>query len=547
MAEHEGASAWGRAVTTEDVRGLSSPVYRDRRKRVAEMLLDARRWADRVHVTQESGRLTFREHELAAIRTAQWLREMGVGAGDRVLLLAGNRTELGVAFWAVQCLGAVVVLGNAWWSAEEVQAAAELVEPTVVIHDETTADRLPSGYPATPINAITPHLAGTEAPELELPAIAEDDPALVLFTSGTTGKAKGVLLTQRSVVNNMQNLLLATNRLPSELPTDHAGTVSLMTVPLFHLSGVHVLLSALLTGGRLVHQVGRFDAAAVLRLVAQERVRTWGCVPAMVVRVMEHPDFATTDLSSLRSIGLGGSAASPQFLERVRVAFPSLSSGGAGSLYGLTESGGLLAMGTGDELAGRPGSVGRLLPVARIRIADPDEDGSGEILARNPGMMIGYLGDVEQPIDKDGWLHTGDVGRLGNDGHLYLTGRSKEIIIRGGEKIACARVEEVLLSHSAVAEVAAVPLPDEKLGEEVGAVVVLSRGAEVTAAELKEYARSTLAYFELPARWWIRRALLPTSAQGKVARAEVLQSWTARGGGDIDDLGAVPPETAQAS
>ncbi|HVV11247.1 class I adenylate-forming enzyme family protein [Amycolatopsis sp.] len=530
--------AWGREVVTEPVGGRPSPVYRDRRRSVAEMLLDGRRRPDRVHVVQDGYRLTFAQHEQAVIRAAKWLREHGVERGDRVMLLCRNRLELGITYWAGHLLGAVVVLGNAWWSVPEAAGLIGGIGPRLVVVDDEAADRVPEGVGSAGITEVTPLLSGDDPGEFPLPGVAEDDPALVLFTAGSTGTPKGTVLSQRSVVNNMQNLLGTARRLPPELPADHRGSVSLMTVPLFHLAGVQVLTSPLLTGGRLVYQAGRFRPAEVLRLIEQERVQTWGAVPAMVVRLMEHEDFARHDLSSLRSIGLGGSASPPGFNERVRRAFPNLKGGGAGSLYGMTETGGLLAMGSAKELASRPGAVGKLLPVAQIRIVDPDEQGAGEILARSPGLMSGFLPEAPSPVDEDGWLHTGDRGWVSEDRYLYLSGRSKEIIIRGGENIACARVEEALTGLPGVVEAAALPLPHAELGEQVGAVVVLRKGATATAEELRAQVTGELAKFQVPTRWWIRSELLPTSPQGKVLRAQLLTEWTDAGGADRDEVAA---------
>jgi long-chain acyl-CoA synthetase len=209
--------------------------------------------------------------------------------------------------------------------------------------------------------------------------------------------------------------------------------------------------------------------------------------------------------------------------------------GRVGSLYGLTEAGGVLAAGSGRDIADRPGCVGRALPVVELRIARPDAGGIGEIQARTPTTTSGYLGDDAGVADESGWVSSGDLGRIDEDGWLYVTGRSKDIIIRAGENVAAVHVEASLLTHQDVVEAAVVPLPHPDLGEDVGAVVVLRPGATATASDLEAHARQMLARFEVPSTWWIRQASLPTNATGKVVRREVLREWLDRGGVALDD------------
>ncbi|MFC9903868.1 class I adenylate-forming enzyme family protein [Rhodococcus sp. NPDC127593] len=538
--EHTGPAAdgfrWSRDTTDAIVRGRTCRVYRHRRTAVAQLLLDARHWGDRVHVVQGERRLTFAEHERAVARIAEHFRTLGVGAGDHVALFARNHAECTMAFWAAHCLGAVVDLCNAWWSAAELEGALDTVRPVLIVHDDDTEDRVPTGITGVSVTDLGPMLHGDSAPELPLPEVAEDDPALVLFTSGSTGAAKGVLLSQRSVVGNIHNLLLATHRLPGELDRDGAASVNMVTVPLFHLAGVQVMTAALVTGARLVYQDGRFNPAEVLRLIEQEQVTTWGAVPAMVTRVMEHENFVSADTSSVRSIPLGGSASTPAFRRTVQERFPNLKGGGAGSMYGLTEAGGLLAMGTSREISERPGCVGKLLPPIEVTIATPDADGNGEILVNCPGLMSGYVDpDLESLVDADGWLHTGDLGRVDADDYLYLSGRSKDIIIRGGENISCAHVAAALTTHPAVAEAIVVALPHEELGEQVAAAVTIRRGMPVSTDDLRAHAATTLGRFQIPTRWWLRNDMLPTSASGKVIRRNVEAMWLERGATDLID------------
>jgi long-chain acyl-CoA synthetase len=326
------------------------------------------------------------------------------------------------------------------------------------------------------------------------------------------------------VIANIQNLLALTGRLPDQIDPADEGTVSLLTMPLFHLAGIQISLTTLLSGGRLVLLEGPFEAEKVLRLIATERVRAWGAVPTMVSRVIDCPRLREFDTSSLRSIPMGGAAVSPEVRDKIGAAFPAIRKR-VGSLYGLTEAGGVLAAGSGSDVEGRPQCVGRPLPVVEVRIADPDSNGVGEILARTPSAPNGYWGDPTPLTGAEGWLRTGDIGWLDADNRLYVVGRSKDIIIRGGENIASQHVERCLLSHPDILECAVVPLAHADLGEEVGAVVVVRPGAAPTVDDLRLYAATHLGRFEVPTRWWLRRELLPTNASGKTLKRELIAVW----------------------
>lgn len=532
------APRWSREVVRAEVTGYPSLVYAEQPRSVPELLVDARRWRGREHLVQGERRITFEAHESAVARVAQRLKENGVGQGDRVLLFGTNQIEWVVAFWAVQCLGGVAVLGNAWWSEAELHELADSIQPSLVLTDSPRPAGLPRSVPHLYFGDLRELVPGdaedSDEPGLEIPAISEDDLSIIIFSSGTTGIAKGVLLSHRSVVCNLQNLLVLTGRLPNELPESHPGTVSLLSVPLFHLAGIQVACSTLLTGGSLIFLEGRFDAGEVLRLIEKEKIRVWGSVPTMVSRVIDHEEFARYDTSSLSSIPMGGANVSGELRDKVRRAFTGVR-GGGGSLYGLTEAGGVLAAGSGSEMVKRPGCVGRPLPVVEVKIKDPSPEGVGEILARTPTAMSGYWGEEESPPASGGWISTGDLGRLDEEGYLYVVGRSKDVIIRGGENIASGHVERFLLTHPGVREAAVVPIPHPDLGEEVGAALLLHPGAQANTEEIKAHVAKNLARFEIPSRWWVRQESLPTNPTGKILRREVLREWLERGGEDIID------------
>lgn len=522
-ARDEPQGRWGREVERSRVRGHSCLVYARRPRSVSELLVESRRWDTRTFLVSGEHRLSYRHFEQAVGRVRGRLAGHGIRRGQRVVLLGHNSVEWLLAFWAVQCAGAVAVLGNVLWSEEETERALRTIEPHAII-----ADKLPvrGSASATTLgfDTLRPLIFGGNPSDDELASVDEDEPALIMFSSGTTGSAKGVVMSHRSVVANIHNLLVLTGRLPDEIPRDTPGTVSLLTMPFFHLAGIQIGLSTMLSGGTVVLSEGRFDPETVLGLIAREKVRSWGSVPTMVSRVLDHPRLSAFDLTSLRSIPMGGAPISPELRARIKESFPSVRSGG-GSLYGLTEAGGVLAAGSGPEILSRPGCVGRPLPVVELRIDGSDPAGTGEIMARTPTLTSGYWGD-EQPIaDEEGWIRTGDLGRLDEDGYLYVVGRSKDIIIRGGENIASQHVERCLLQHAAVAECAVVPLPHPDLGEEVAAIVTLQAGTTASADELRKHALAHLGRFQVPSRWWLRREPLPTNASGKILKRELVESF----------------------
>lgn len=518
---------WGRDVERATVQGHSSLVYAERPRAVADFLITARRWGERELLVQGNRRLTGAQHEAAVARVARHLSQTGVTGGSRVVLLGFNSIEWVVCFWAVQTLGAVAVLGNAWWTDEEAAQALRLVEPDLVITDRS------GSWPSMRFDEVKELVQDTES-VAEMPVWPTDEDALavIMFSSGTTGAPKGVLMSQRSVVANIHNLLVLTGRLPDELGDDHPGTVSMLSVPLFHLAGVQVCCTTLLSGGRVIFLEGKFDPAQVLRLIETERVRSWGSIPTMVSRVLDHPDFERTDTTSVASIPMGGAAISQDLRDRIATSFSGVKSR-VGSLYGLTEAGGVLAAGSGKDVVGRPGCVGRALPVVELRIKEPDAEGVGEIQARTPTATGGYLSDPGGVTDQEGWITSGDLGRIDDEGWLYITGRLKDIIIRGGENIASAHVEHALLTYPDVQEVAVVALPHPDLGEEVGAAVVLRPGATVSTRGLLEHVSTSLGAYERPSKWWWRHEPLPTNATGKILRREVREEWLAKGAGDI--------------
>lgn len=521
--------AWGTTVVEGVVDGHPCRLWEPRRRRVPELLDDLTPFADREFLVQGDRRMTYAEHERAVWSIARRFIDEGIRPGDRVVLFSANHPETIAAWWAILCTGAVVVLANGWWSEAEIAGALDRVDPALVITDSRRAGRLPARTPLLAVDDLRAHLDAPGTPEpIAAPLGADEgDPAVILFTSGSTGFPKGAVLSHRAIVANVHNLLARQGALPQQQDLGRRPIVNLLALPLFHISGMQAMLLNALTGGRLVFRSAtRFDPAEILGLIEQERIDVIGAVPTMLGRLVEHPDINRRDVSSVKAIPTGGMPVPPILVDRLRHAFPSARRG-VGAVYGLSEAGGVLTAISGPDYEQRPGSSGPALPTVELSIADPDESGAGEVLARSPANMSGYWGLTDDAtIDTGGWLHTGDVGRL-EDGHLILVGRSKDVIIRGGENVAAPHVESCLLTHPDVAEVAVVGLAHDDLGEEVAAAVALRPGCSLGADELATWAEGQLAAFAVPTAWWIRNEPLPVTASGKVDKHSLRSHWPA--------------------
>lgn len=529
-------SRWGTETVVEDVLGQPCRVFAERPRQLGELLEWGARHGTRTHLVHGERRLSFTDLTRAVDRVSETLRRSGVGPGDPVLLFGANSLAWVTTFWAGLRDGLVVVPGNAWWSREEAEHAVRLLGVRVVVADHRRAARLPAGLDVLGLESILEEDSGGDLgayhPAAGVPATtraqSEDDPAMVLFTSGTTSFPRGATLTHRSLLGNLHNLLAVGGRVPGSLRSDRRPATTLITMPLFHIGAIQQLFTALIAGGSLVFLDGRFDAEEVLRLIETERITGWSAVPTMVSRVLDviEAQPGRFDVSSLRTMAIGGAPVAESLRARARSGFPSTKRG-LGASYGLTELSGVATGAAGSAVSERPGTVGQPLPTVDVRIADPDRAGIGEVLVRSPGVMAGYWGEPDDPIlTPNRWLRTGDLGRLDEDGYLYLEGRIKEVVIRGGENIATVRVEERLQEHPSVAEVAVVGLPHPELGEEVAAAVVRHPERAVGIEELTAFAASTLAHFSVPTAWRFLDEL-PRNAAGKVLKQRIAAEWAA--------------------
>jgi len=522
---------WGRNIVQKSIGTYQVRIYEPRPQTILAILHETAKFGGREFMVFDERRISF-DRFIAATQTgASRFREAGVRPGDVVLLNAANSPEFVLAVWSLLRIGAVVAQANAWWSGDEVADAAQMIGARVIVADakrralvsRDTRFAQTSMIPLEPLEAC---FDGREdAGPIADPIEDEEAPAILIFTSGTTGKPKAAVLSHRAVISVLHNIYLHRGRAPNEISRTEPQLSLFCCTPLFHVGGVLLQAQAMLSGHRLVILKGRADGARMIDIIERESINIWSSVPTLLARVLEHPDLPLHDVSSVVSIGASGSMVSPELITKARKAFPSAKLA-AGTTYGMTESGGSVTMISGEDYLQRPTSAGRPFATCEIRILDPGKTGEGEILIRTPSAMSGFWGAQEyEMIDRDGWIHSGDLGRLDEDGHLHVTGRSKDIIIRGGENLAASVVENRLSEHPAVAEAAVVGLPHPSLGEEVGAAILLRPEASASPAELAEFVGRRLAYFQVPTRWWIRTEPLPTNAVGKVVKAVLRAAW----------------------
>ncbi|MFC7677101.1 class I adenylate-forming enzyme family protein [Mycolicibacterium sp. GCM10028919] len=514
---------WSAEVRAGTYGGHDGIVYASGPSTFDDLLAGTEVWTDRSFLVHGERRVSFGQFRDAVRACRSILASRGVGVDDRVIVFGYNSPEWVVALWATWLAGAVPVLANRWWSPAEIEHAVMLLAPAHVLTDTP----LDVAAPTSPLSDLTAAFDEHATDAGPVPDTDPDATALVLFTSGSSGMPKAVELSRRAVIANQHNILARNRRFPDLLDGDSPQAISLATTPMFHVGGLSSLLTHTLTGGRIVMTQGRFDAGQILGLIERERIQIWGAVPTMAVRLLAHPDFDSFDLSSLKSWPLGGAPVSTDLLDRIRERLPNLRSRGLSNTWGMTEAGGFLTAADARDLAVHPGTVGRPYGVVELRIADPDAKGVGEVLARSPTVMNGYAGlPDDDTVDAEGWLHTGDLGHLTEDGYLFIDGRAKDVVIRGGENIACPHVEAAIATHPAVVEVAALGVPHPDLGEELVAVVVHrpDTGAP-TPDDLAAHVNGTLSYFAIPTRWEIRTEPLPTLAGEKVDKKRLVREF----------------------
>jgi long-chain acyl-CoA synthetase len=559
-----------------EIRGVPTRVWKNCPASLRVVLELSRGHGDTDYLVYEDERTTYEEHFRIAASIAHGLHDrFGVERGDRVAIAMRNLPEWAMAFWGAAAAGGVVVPLNAWWTSPELHYGLSDSGTTVAFVDAARLERLAPHLadlpdlravvvthedrvevPALPGAAVPvvsfAELVGSPDPSITLPevVIEPDDDATIFYTSGTTGKPKGAVGTHRNMGTNLMSLFFLNTRagLRAKRQTvrgdDEPGRPGayLLSVPLFHATGCHSVLVANSAAGNKLVMMHHWDPERALELIERERIVTFGGVPAMVMQVLDSPAFATRDTSSVRGVAYGGAPAPPDLVRRIKEHFPV---GAPSNGYGLTETSSVTTMISGDDYVHRPDSVGPPVPVCDVAIVpdgfageEPPIDGpvgpgvTGELWIKGPNIVRGYYNKPEATAATftRGWLHSGDIARIDEDGFVYIVDRAKDMVIRGGENVYSVEVEAALFEHPAVADVAVIGVPHDVLGEEVGAAVVLRPGAKVTAEELTRHVRERLAGFKVPTHIWFRSEPLPRNPQGKVLKRELRDALVGRDG-----------------
>lgn len=546
------------------IRGIATKVWKNAPPTLRDVFLNARAFPDREFLVYEDDRATFDAFARATLTLARQLQADGVKKGDRVAVIMRNLPEWPVAFFAGILVGAIVTPLNAWWTGPELEYGLADSGTKVAIVDDERLGRIgdyldtlgdlqrvyvsrltePLSHPKiAKLEDVIGQVAGwKDLPDLPLPDVelGPEDDATILYTSGTTGKPKGALGTHRNMTSNIgaggisavRNFLRAGEPLPESDPHKLPQRVGLLVVPFFHATGLSATLGPTMNAGGKIVLMRRWDAEPAMRLIEREKVSSTGGVPTIAWQLIEHPARSKYDLSSLVAVAYGGAPSAPELVRRIGETFPGSAPGNG---WGMTETTATFTSHLGKDYENRPDSAGPAAPVGEMQVRDPADgktilaDGAvGELWVKGPQVVKGYWNKPQATAETfvDGWLRTGDLARIDEEGFLFIIDRAKDMLIRGGENIYCVEVENVLYDHPAVMDAALVGIPHKTLGEEPAAVVHLKPGGVATEAELRAFVRERLAGFKVPVKVAFWPETLPRNANGKILKTELKKVFT---------------------
>ena len=533
-----------------DIRGVRLRTWKNAPPNLRAIALLGQSHGAREFVIYEDERMTYDAWFRAVARLAHEFQARGVKKGDRVALAMRNLPEWPVVFFAAVTIGAICVPLNAWWTGDELAFGLSNSGTKLLVCDEERWDRLKdrrndfSCVNHTFVTRAEHPLNGADTlesvigtpkqyaslPQATLPDvdILPEDDATIFYTSGTTGRPKGALGTHRNLCTNIlssgYNAGCAVLRRGEPLPEPQPKT-GLTVIPLFHVTACSAGLMGNIAAGNTMVYMYKWDPVEAFKIIEREKVSSTGGVPTIAWQLLEHPERKNYDLSSIEAIAYGGAPAAPELVRKIREVFGALPGNG----WGMTETMATVTGHSSEDYLNRPDSCGPPVAVADLKIMS--EDGSrelptgeiGELWARGPMVVKGYWNNPEATAETfvDGWVKTGDLARLDEEGWCYIADRAKDMIIRGGENIYSSEVENVLYDHPAVTDEALIGLPHQQLGEEPAAVVHLAPGMRASEAELQEWVAERLAKFKVPVRIAFTPDTLPRNANGKILKKEL--------------------------
>ena len=550
-------------METITIRGVPTRAWKNAPPSLRAVVESARAHGERVFLVHEDERVSFEAFFRAVSAFAHELRGQGVAKGDRVAIVMRNLPEWPVAFYAAASLGAIVTPLNAWWTGPELEYGLTDSGAKVAVVDAERLERLAehlcncpdlkSVFVSRLVEEVAdPRLVKLESiigepatwsalPDQPLPAeeIFPEDDATIFYTSGTTGKPKGALASQRNINSNIMaagcaaaRSFLRRGETPPAPDPAAPQRATLLSVPFFHATGCFAILNPSLLAGAKLAMMRRWDPVRAFELIERERITSAGGVPTIAWQLIEHPLRSNYDLSSLESVAYGGAPSAPELVRKIRETFPKSQPGNG---WGMTETSATATSHGAEDYEHRPDSCGPAVPVTDLKIMTVEGDRElpvgavGELWCRGPQVVKGYWNKPEATAQTfhDGWVKTGDLARLDEEGFCYIIDRAKDMLIRGGENIYCIEVENVLYDHPAVMDAALVGIPHRTLGEEPGAVVTLKPGAHATEDELRAFVAERLAAFKVPVKVIFWPETLPRNANGKIIKADLRKLFEA--------------------
>jgi long-chain acyl-CoA synthetase len=544
------------------IRGVQYRVWKNAPPTLRDVFLNSHAFRDRTCLVHEDERVTYDAFARAVLVLAHELQARGIQKGDRVAIIMRNLPEWPVAFFAAAICGAIATPLNAWWTGPELEYALidagakfALVDIERWVRIAEHIDHCPAleriyvtralDEIAHPRVTLLDTLLGDPnswcvLPQLPLPELRlePEDDATIFYTSGTTGRPKGALGTHRSIVSNIMASGFAAARAfvrrgePVPAIDPEVQRVGLLVVPMFHVTGCNASLVPTINAGGKIVLMRKWDPETALQLIAREKVMTTGGVPTIAWQLVEHPARDKYDLSSLIAVGYGGAPSAPELVRRIKEVFPNSAPGNG---WGMTETAATFTSNSSEDYERRPSSCGPPAPVGDLKVMSLDGQHElpvgevGELWAKGPQVVTGYWRNPEATAETfvDGWVRTGDLAHLDEEGFCYIIDRAKDMLIRGGENIYCVEVENVLYEHPGVVDAALVGIAHRTLGETPGAVVQLKPGTSATEDELRGFVAARLAAFKVPVRVLFWPEALPRNAAGKILKGELKQHFAA--------------------